>query len=90
MEFLTLRPPSARAVRSPKPLLLPSRHPDSPRWQGRRLICGLIGSSDFGINPTSSCLARLVLACEEGQVPIKRESIAAIGEDENPQRAVFD
>lgn len=60
----------------------PHAHPDGPRWQGVHVLCCLIGGSDVGINPTSSCLARLASACEEGQAPIKRESIAAIGEDE--------
>jgi hypothetical protein len=68
----------------------PNAHPDGLRWYAAHVIFCLAGGSDAGISPTPSCLARLAPACDGAQTPIKREFIATIGEDENPQRAVFD
>jgi hypothetical protein len=74
----------------PKRQSRPNAHPNALRWQAAEVIFRPRGGSDVGISPIPSCLARLAPACEEGQAPLKRESSAAIGEDENPQRVVFD
>jgi hypothetical protein len=74
----------------PKRLPQPNAPPDALRRQAVEVITYLLGGSDVGISPTPSFLAWLAPACEAGQTPLKRESSAAIGEDENPQTAVFD